>query len=121
MIIVKDNRVQIIWMLLACILLNAFFCASNHAAHLAFDLAMGQDAFCLTGDASPSGMGFTSEAHDWAEQTLDCPLCGSLLLGILALFALCWLPPSSKAPLLRARTAPRGPRHHWPALNPRAP
>lgn len=121
MIIVKDSRAQIIWVLLACILLNVFFCALNHAAHQAFELAMGQGAFCLTDDASASSKGFASQTHEWAEQMLDCPLCGPLLLGILALFALCGWSPGTKALLSRSQPDLRRPRHRWPALNPHAP
>tara|TARA_Y100001949_G_scaffold168312_1_gene166906 strand:+ start:11912 stop:12037 length:126 start_codon:yes stop_codon:yes gene_type:complete len=41
MTIVKDKRIQIIWVLFTCILLNAFVCSLNHGSHMGFELAMG--------------------------------------------------------------------------------
>ncbi|HAW38987.1 MAG TPA: DUF2946 domain-containing protein, partial [Pseudomonas sp.] len=55
MTIVKDKRAQIVWVLLTCILLNVFVCSLNHASHVGFELAMGQDAFCFTDGTSSGG------------------------------------------------------------------
>jgi hypothetical protein len=122
MTIVKDKRAQIIWVLFTCILLNAFTCSLNHATHVGFGLAMGQDAFCVTGDDGGTSVGaLSSDAHDLSQHALDCPLCSSVFLAIVVLLALAWLGRRTKnatpLPLLERH----GPRHHWPALNPRAP
>lgn len=121
MTIVKDKRVQIIWVLLACILLNAFVCSLNHATHVGFELAMGQDAFCVTDDAAAGPAAVASDAHQLSQHSLDCPLCSSTYLAVVVLFALAWL--GRRAPHARRLPSPahHASRHHWPALNPRAP
>ncbi|MFV0456075.1 MAG: DUF2946 domain-containing protein [Pseudomonas sp.] len=122
MTIVKDKCTQIVWGLFTCILLNAFVCSLNHATHVGFGLAMGQDAFCVTGDDGGNGLGaFPSGSHDLSQHTPDCPLCSSVFLAIVALFALAWLGRRRTGAIPLPPIERHGPRHHWPALNPRAP
>ncbi|WP_312966108.1 DUF2946 domain-containing protein [Stutzerimonas kunmingensis] len=122
MTIVKDKRAQIVWVLFTCILLNAFVCSLNHATHVGFGLAMGQDAFCVTGDDGGTGLGaLPSDLHDLSQHALDCPLCSSVFLAIVALFALAWLGRRTTGATPLPPIESHGPRHHWPALNPRAP
>ena len=121
MTIVKDKRVQIVWVLLTCILLNAFVCSLNHATHVGFELAMGQDTFCFSDETPAGAKAPATDVHELAEYAFDCPLCGLSLLAIVVLFALGWL--GRRTAKLQPRPAPHlgGPRYHWPALNPRAP
>jgi hypothetical protein len=122
MTIVKDKRAQIVWVLFTCILLNAFVCSLNHATHVGFGLAMGQDAFCVTGDDGGTGLGaLPSDLHDLSQHALDCPLCSSVFLAIVALFALACLGRRTTGATQLPPIERHGPRHHWPALNPRAP
>ncbi|WP_313054168.1 DUF2946 domain-containing protein [Pseudomonas lopnurensis] len=121
MTIVNVKRARIVWVLLTCILINAFVCSLNHAAHVGFGLAMGQDAFCLGDGASPGGSALPADVHDLSEQALDCPLCGSVFLGILVLFALAWLGRRATTTTPVPQRERLGPRHYWPSLNPRAP
>ncbi len=121
MTIVKDKRAQIVWVLLTCILLNVFVCSLNHASHVGFELAMGQDAFCFTDGTSSGGKMPAAGAHDSPEQAFDCPLCSSLFLAVVVLLALGWLGRRARGPLARPRDDLRGPRQQWPALNPQAP
>ncbi|UNG17219.1 DUF2946 domain-containing protein [Stutzerimonas zhaodongensis] len=121
MTIVKDKRIQIIWVLFTCILLNAFVCSLNHGSHMGFELAMGQEPFCASNASSAGGDAFPSDVHELAEHGLDCPLCGSVFLAIAVLFALGWLGFPATVPLPRPGPQQRGPRYHWPSLNPRAP
>jgi hypothetical protein len=121
MTIVKDKRAQIVWVLLTCILLNAFVCSLNHATHVGFGLAMGQDAFCVTGDKSAGPVSLPTDVHDLSQHALDCPLCSSVLFAIVALFALAWLGRRGAGATPLPQRAWCGARHHWPALNPRAP
>ncbi|MCQ4325528.1 DUF2946 domain-containing protein [Stutzerimonas stutzeri] len=121
MTIVKDKRARIVWVLLTCILINAFVCSLNHATHVGFGLAMGQDAFCLSDDSSSGASALPADVHGLSEHAFDCPLCSSVFLGIVVLLALAWLGQGATvAPRLR-QPERLGPRHHWPALNPRAP
>lgn len=121
MTIVKDKRAGIVWALLACTMINAFVCSLNHASHVGFGLAMGQDAFCLGDGVSPVGSVLPIDGHGLSEQALDCPLCGSVFLGILVLFSLAWLGRRVPSTPPRPQRERLGPRYHWPALNPRAP
>ena len=121
MTIVKDKRAQIVWVLLACILLNVFVCSLNHASHVGFELAMGQDAFCFTDGTSSGGKMPAAGAHDSPEQAFDCPLCSSLLLLGALLLCLGWLGRPARQRLRAADGPLRTPRAHWPSLNPRAP
>ena len=122
MTIVKDKRAQIVWVLFTCILLNAFVCSLNHATHVGFGLAMGQDAFCVTGDDGGVGLGaLPSDLHDLSQHALDCPLCSSVFLAIVALFALACLGRLTTGATPLPPIERHGPRLHWPALNPRAP
>ncbi len=119
MTIVKDKRAQIVWVLLTCILLNVFVCSLNHASHVGFELAMGQDAFCFTDGTSSGGKMPAAGAHDAPEQAFDCPLCSCR--AVVVLLVLGWLGRRARVPLARPRDDLRGPRQQWPALNPQAP
>ncbi len=121
MTIVKDKQSQIVWGLFTCILLNAFGCSLNHGSHMGFELAMGQESFCASNASSVGGDVFPADVHELAEHMLDCPLCGSVFLAIVVLFALGWLGIPATASLPRPGPQRRGPRYHWPSLNPRAP
>ncbi len=117
---IKDKRAQIVWVLLTCILLNAFVCSLNHAQHAGFELAIGEAARCGI-DGSAGLAALPADTHDLLQQPLDCPLCGSVFVALVALFVLAWLGRHTAGPLRRPSLLPSGPRHHWPALNPHAP
>ena len=120
MTIVKDKRAQIVWVLFTCILLNAFVCSLNHASHVGFELAMGQDAFCFTDGTSSGGKTPAAGAHD-APNRLSTARCA---VRCSSPSSCCW--PwagwaGGRGPLARPRDDLRGPRQQCPALNPQAP
>ena len=121
MTIVKDKRIQIIWVLFTCILLNAFGCSLNHGSHVGFELAIGQEPFCASDASSAGGDAFPAGVHELAAQGLDCPLCSSAFLAIAVLFALGWLQVKAPVRLPRPKPALRNAREHWPSLNPCGP
>ncbi|MCW3148427.1 DUF2946 domain-containing protein [Stutzerimonas stutzeri] len=123
MTIVKKSRV-IGWLLLASLLINAFACTLQHASHVGFELAMGQGVFCLTDDGDAASGKAGSLGGDFSHSTaqpFDCPLCSSVLVGIVLLLGLAWLGGRSAAARPVAAHERTTPRLHWPSLNPRAP
>jgi len=117
---IKDKRAQIVWVLLTCILLNAFVCCLNHAQHAGFELAIGEAARC--GNEGSAGLGaLPADTHDLLQQSLDCPLCGSVFVALVAMAVVAWLGRTTAGSPRRPRLVPSGTRHHWPALNPHAP
>lgn len=122
MTIVKAKRIETItWVLLVCILLDGFACSLNHGSHQGLLLALGETSFCITDASSAGDQVLAADVHELARQSLDCPLCGSVFLGIMVVLALGWLKRSAALPPLRPAPDPRRPRRHWPALNPHAP
>lgn len=118
----RQDRSLIAWMLYACVLFNLFACGLHHGQAMGLELSGLGGAFCATdstGFALDGDLGgSTASAFSSA---LKCPVCGTVILGIAALFVLAWLlgVRDARPPVLESRRkAP--PRYLWPSANPRA-
>ncbi|MGF6693937.1 DUF2946 domain-containing protein [Pseudomonas sp. D(2018)] len=121
--IARQDRSLIAWMLYACVLFNLFACGLHHGQAMGLELSGLGGAFCSTvSDAGPTLDGdLSGSASSGWTGAFKCPVCGTVTLGIAALFVLAWLLGVRDA---RPRTTePRRkvpPRYLWPSANPRA-
>ncbi|WP_271411340.1 DUF2946 family protein [Pseudomonas sp. Q1-7] len=85
----RQDRSLIAWMLYACVLFNLVACGLHHGQAMGLELSGLGGVFCSTDSFGPSldsdPGGSNSSAFSFAFQ---CPVCGTVVLGIAALFVL---------------------------------
>lgn len=118
----RQDRSLIAWMLYACVLFNLFACGLHHGQAMGLELSGLGGAFCSTDSSGPSLDGDLAGSNTSAfSSALKCPVCGTTLLGIAALFVLAWLLGARDArPRLFEPRHKAPPRYLWPSANPRA-
>ena len=122
----RTRRSLTAWMLYACVLFSLFSCGVHHGQLSGLQLiGLGGQFRALDSFAghagSPVDDGLSDSLPGGWVNLLQCPLCGSLALGIAFLLGLAWLRLGRRAHPRLGRTCPRlPPRHCWPPANPRA-
>ncbi|MDE3736724.1 DUF2946 family protein [Metapseudomonas resinovorans] len=122
--IARQDRSLIAWMLYACVLFNLFACGLHHGQAMGLELSGLGGAFCSTvSDAGPTLDGdLSGSASSGWTGAFKCPVCGTVTLGIAALFVLAWLLRPSRVPQpTPEHPGNTHPRFNWPPANPRAP
>ncbi|AZC19663.1 DUF2946 domain-containing protein [Pseudomonas sp. CMR5c] len=117
-------RRYVAWTLYFCVLFNVFVCGLGHGqvAGLELNGVGGQFCSALGNQGLAVDTDFSDQAGAGWLNTLVCPLCSAVTLGLGLLFCLAWL--LRRQCLQRPKVAQHDkapPRYGWPPLNPRAP
>ncbi|CAD5109797.1 DUF2946 domain-containing protein [Zestomonas carbonaria] len=111
------------WVLYFSVLFGVLACGLGHGQMLGLQLNGIGGAFCsIDNKAQPSiDLAAGGQSDSQPSVPFNCPLCGSIVLGVALLFCLFWLRLASSTPRLRREQRSKAPpRYSWPSANPRA-